>query len=1140
MKTNDLTLSLFIFGLLMSLPYFAHSQQRVNLEIRVLKIGNRGYEPGESRKGYGSFRFYLGEYSESNRTNLFKQDICFTTQGTHEERELDRVSAPYPIDLDLQDASTNGSVDIVFVSHNERRNNSSDCSVNSGGGNNEKDKYEVKNTFTFELNNILPGVFSEPKWLENRTGGTYAYALVQIRYSMPQPNLAERVPETGLVCSDRPLRLQTNVPLNIKGNLRYVWEYYVEGDTFQVANPSYEACVQSCTELAEEFPETNLETCLQDCGSPLNTLQNWQSLDTTNEDKITFILAEVLDTIFRQNQRVKFRVKAISMEMESPMLEFNYIDFSPVPPTLGEITISPSCPNASTGSILIEGIKGFTAQGDSSFLYILQEGFGKDSATCDPRIRGDNGCASVVDFGLLDASKVLIDSIPRGEYSLWVGNPGESVGLCFTSLNVSIPAEKELGINLTKTDVSCQGAMDGTLTIRPLNGVGGILDSLKDRDTGSLIGANQGIYEGLAPGFYEALLYDECGQEAREIIQITEPKRVQASFEIESATCLSPGNGALLVQINNAPNSDASSSSGRYDYQLFREGELIARLDSTSADTWQVEDLALGNYRLAIKDAKRPTCPGFGSSFEIKPPFPLNFAEPEIRPISCFGGSDGAIQIEAAGGVGLYTFILKKLNPDTTTYQNESGFFENLLAGIYTLELKSGLLGCRDAILYPDTLVITEPNEVGIAYEVQNLTCEGDKNGAIKMQVHGGNELYTYTWEKLIGGSWNSLASSTPVLENLSGGLYRARLQDLVAGCTYTSDTILVFEPEPLEITELGILRESCEAELATLSLKAQGGKPPYNFTFAPTSELANEYTTLTADTQFAVGTYFLKVIDSLGCEGLLETPLEILPNAISVQVDIVPACFQKSDAKITVQASGGVPPYLYGLSVEEGNNFQPEPSFEGLTSGIYSLTVRDRRGCIGSQQVEVPNRPDEPEARFLVATRENALDTLIVKEVSVPKPDSVNWHFDPATIILSLDDPFSPEIQFAQPGTYQMGMTAFFGNCSYRVDKTLNVQSYDSLPNIPNPNAFEIIEELGIYPNPNNGVFEVKVKMSRAQILVLMITDLEGKELYRKRWEDIDRLDERVSLGSIPSGTYLLQVLTDNDAREIRIVVSQ
>jgi gliding motility-associated-like protein len=67
------------------------------------------------------------------------------------------------------------------------------------------------------------------------------------------------------------------------------------------------------------------------------------------------------------------------------------------------------------------------------------------------------------------------------------------------------------------------------------------------------------------------------------------------------------------------------------------------------------------------------------------------------------------------------------------------------------------------------------------------------------------------------------------------------------------------------------------------------------------------------------------------------------------------PSCSSAAgnDGRIVVAAvQGGTPPYQFSL---DGVNFQSNGNFSNLSSGLYTLVVRDATGCTGSQVLTVP-----------------------------------------------------------------------------------------------------------------------------------------------------------------------------------------
>jgi hypothetical protein len=75
--------------------------------------------------------------------------------------------------------------------------------------------------------------------------------------------------------------------------------------------------------------------------------------------------------------------------------------------------------------------------------------------------------------------------------------------------------------------------------------------------------------------------------------------------------------------------------------------------------------------------------------------------------------------------------------------------------------------------------------------------------------------------------------------------------------------------------------------------------------------------------------------------------------------------------------------------------------------------------------------------------------------------------------------------------------------------------------------------------PNPNNGVFTVKVKLNKKRKVQLLVVSLAGAEMYRKEISDNMDITELIQLpASRAAGIYLLRVLTEDDVRDVKVVV--
>jgi len=247
-----------------------------------------------------------------------------------------------------------------------------------------------------------------------------------------------------------------------------------------------------------------------------------------------------------------------------------------------------------------------------------------------------------------------------------------------------------------------------------------------------------------------------------------------------------------------------------------------------------------------------------------------------------------------------------------------------------------------------------------------------------------------------------------------------------------------------------------------------------------------------------------------------------------------IPVCYQKNNGSITAQVSGGTAPYQYAIG--DPLHYQTDPGFKEDV-GDYVVTAQDSKGCLISLSATITQRNDKPEANFLVATKRNALDTLVVTEISVPIPDSSVWQFDPQAIVVS-QDPKSPELRFTEPGTYTVSMTSYFTGCDYTVTKTITVNPYD--PDIEKERVpgYKPIESVAIAPNPSGGEFNVEAKLNKKYDLAVKVYDMLGILHYERTWSLVDSLSEKIRLNNPVDGVYVVRLITESDARDVRLII--
>lgn len=133
--------------------------------------------------------------------------------------------------------------------------------------------------------------------------------------------------------------------------------------------------------------------------------------------------------------------------------------------------------------------------------------------------------------------------------------------------------------------------------------------------------------------------------------------------------------------------------------------------------------------------------------------------------------------------------------------------------------------------------------------------------------------------------------------------------------------------------------------------------------------------------------------------------------------------CRGGAGGAITVELSGGLPPYTYSLDGEEWNEAK---IFEGLRTGAYSITGRDANGCEIQGEVFLEEPETSPEATFLLTSSPTAFeadDGFVKMFISGgSKPYSYLWTKD--------GEPFSEvmDLQNLGPGEYQFFATDALG----------------------------------------------------------------------------------------------------------------
>ncbi|WP_394774366.1 T9SS type A sorting domain-containing protein [Flavobacterium sp.] len=278
----------------------------------------------------------------------------------------------------------------------------------------------------------------------------------------------------------------------------------------------------------------------------------------------------------------------------------------------------------------------------------------------------------------------------------------------------------------------------------------------------------------------------------------------------------------------------------------------------------------------------------------------------------------GIITVIATGGKSPYQYSLDYGN----TYTN-SNVLPNLNVGGYTITVK-------DSNNFKTTtwVNITPARSAVITSEiVSEISCNGAKDGVIKINVVEGQSPYTYSID-------NGNFQLTETFRDLSAGNHMIRVLD-GNSCEVT---ISVKLSEPVAIVSTVVVNDK------TISASSTGGTPPYSYILQNNNAIVTGPQTSNTFENLPSGVYSLQTIDKKGCT-TIQTGLTVRDSTLlSATIMITPLNCDNPKGSITVNAIGGSGSYEYSLN--NNPNYSFSNVFSGLSPGTYTISVKDSQNA--------------------------------------------------------------------------------------------------------------------------------------------------------------------------------------------------
>ncbi|MFD2100628.1 T9SS type B sorting domain-containing protein [Flagellimonas iocasae] len=316
------------------------------------------------------------------------------------------------------------------------------------------------------------------------------------------------------------------------------------------------------------------------------------------------------------------------------------------------------------------------------------------------------------------------------------------------------------------------------------------------------------------------------------------------------------------------------------------------------------------------------------------------------QPSTC-GASDGEIEFTFTNvpDGNNYTITYDGDSFTNVTVAGNTASVTGLAAGNYN-NLAITVAGCTSQ---QDPDVVLTSSGFNISTTVQNETCWESTDGSISVNTDTDDLPLTVQLNSMQPMVFNN---NSFVIDGLSSGNYEIIIIDN-SGCqSETTFEILGGGPnldaivEPLYSCNSGLPSISIDVTLLDSSianevLYALDSTNPNDFIISPDFE------------NIASGNHILSIMHTNGC--LVEIPFtidEINPLSISLSNEFV--------NQITVNASGGFPPYTYYF---DDNNGSSSNTYTITRNGTFVVTVIDGRGCdvtssitLNLVEISIPN----------------------------------------------------------------------------------------------------------------------------------------------------------------------------------------
>ena len=449
------------------------------------------------------------------------------------------------------------------------------------------------------------------------------------------------------------------------------------------------------------------------------------------------------------------------------------------------------------------------------------------------------------------------------------------------------------------------------------------------------------------------------------------------------------------------------------------------------------------------------------------------------------------------------------LNPSTTNLTSTT---------VYTLSVVAGACSASDQV----TITVTG-GSLTVSPSANPTTICAGSSSTLAANAGGGSGTYTYSWTSSPAGFSSTLPN--PTVSPTITTIYTVTVDD---GSTTTSNPVTV-NVNPLAVAPTSVSATNttiCAG--ASIDLSYTGGLGStfewYTASCGGTSVGTGNNLTISPTT---TTTYYGRWENSCGnstCESVTITvnPVAVAPTSVNATNTAI--CEGTSTDLVYAGGSGSSFEWYTascgGTSVGTGNNLTISPT---TTTTYYG---RWENSC-GNSNCESVTVIVNANATASFSYIQNGLDVDFTSLAT--NANSWDWNFGDG----NSDVIANPSHTYASYGTYNVTLTVNNANgCGPDSD----TQAIDLIVSVESNNISDFVN---VYPNPNNGQFEVKVVSNENEEISINLYNVSGQIIYSdKLSKTAGEFTHKVDVSSIAKGLYNVQIIRNNNVTNKTVII--